>query len=143
LLLDGSLLCSSLDNRLHTYSAEIDLEEVDFSFLKIPDTLEMRPYRHYGLPHLHLGPRMVIADIDPASFEESKPLRLMCSPFSRPHYTLKGLYDSLPNERMHTRIDALKDELARRNGYSFESIVTSGKTKLKLLENLYRRKVSS
>jgi hypothetical protein len=71
LLLDGSLLCSSPDNKFHSYNAEVDLEEVNFSFLERPDTFEMRPFRHYGLPHLHFGPGMIIANIDNAEGPQS------------------------------------------------------------------------
>jgi len=143
LLRDGSLVYASPDSRFHSYNAEIDLEEVSGA-LERPDTFEMRPYRMYNLPHIHKVPGgEILGNVHPDSLEELGPMKLMCSFFSRPHYTLKGFYDSLSDGKMHTRINALITELARRRGYSFDSIAVHGKTKLKLLESRYRKDISN
>ena len=59
-----------------------------------------------------------------------------------PRYTLDGLYSILPNEKMNTRIKALRGALQQHANYQLESIAKRKETRLKLFENAYRRKVS-
>ena len=125
LLRNGVLCPNSHDYKLHTYFGEVDLEE-DYTF-----------------PHIHLSDGFTLGDIDPESFKESTKPRLRGILFSRPHYTLEGLYSTLPNERINTRINAMQKELFERKGYLFESIVTRKAAKLKLLENAYKRIISN
>ncbi len=142
LLLDGSLINASPNPMFHSYSATLHLEEV--SRLDFEQGFKTRPFRYLGLPHIHLKDNgYIFGSITPDSFGELKPTKLMCSPFSRPHYTLEGLYDSLPNEKMNTKITALQKELLERTGYVFESVALRKDTRLKLLEHQYRRKVSN
>jgi hypothetical protein len=140
LLMDGSLIPSIPDEGFHSYGAEIDLDEVykiNFS------TTKFGPLRYLGLPHLHFVPGgEIVGHIHPDSLEDRSELKLTSCPFSRPHYTLKGLYNSLEDEKFNTKINALRDELGR-GGYVDNSIANRKQTKLKLLENRYRRKVSN
>ncbi|MBU2616259.1 MAG: hypothetical protein KKC19_04105 [Nanoarchaeota archaeon] len=61
----------------------------------------------------------------------------------RPIYTLQGLYISLPNDKMNTRINTLEDELKYHAGFEYSgSIAKRKETRLRLLENKYRKMVS-
>jgi len=61
---------------------------------------------------------------------------------SSPRYTLDKLYSTLSNEKMSTKIGALREALQQHANYRSESIAKRKNTRLKLLENAYRRKVS-
>jgi len=61
----------------------------------------------------------------------------------KPIYTLKGLYASLPDQKMSTKINALRTELKAHRLYEFESIATGKETRLKLLEHKYREMISN
>lgn len=113
-------------NGLHRYRAEFDLEELtSFSSYK----------------HIH-GDNGKVLDI---YFKNDK-LFLYRVP-SEPIFTLDGLYSILPNQKINTKINAmliiLKDYNREDFGDSLQSIATRKETKLKLLENKYRRIVSN
>ncbi len=60
-----------------------------------------------------------------------------------PIRTLDGLYSSLPNQDDNTKIHYLVMDLKAHNpDYKFDSISTREKTRLRLLENTYRMKIS-
>ena len=64
-----------------------------------------------------------------------------------PHYTLSGLYGTLPNQEIGTKIKAIKQELHKRDYHKIltqfnHSISKNNKLRLKLLENLYKREIS-
>ena len=141
LLRDGSLVRSPLDSRFHTHEVELDLRE-NFRY-NFPDTFEMRPFRDYNPPHLHFKNNgKILGDISPDSFDDIETTKLSCSPFSKPHYTLNGLYFTLPDMKMNTKIEALQKEILYKTGYKSESIATRKETRLKVLENTYKRKIS-
>jgi hypothetical protein len=75
-------------------------------------------------------------------FFENGTLKFSSIPFSRPHYTLDGLYSTLGNDRMNAKINALQQELLGRVGYRDESICSKNHTRLKLLESKYKKLVS-
>jgi hypothetical protein len=60
-----------------------------------------------------------------------------------PIYTLDGLYSTLPNNKINTRINAINQCLEYFDNPLDNSIATRKETKLKIAENLYRRKVSN
>lgn len=118
---DGRLV-HGLEKGLHSFCGEIDLRE---------DHPRYEIHIHYfkgDVEHISTkGNNLVLKDI------------LVTSP----RYTLEGLYSTLPNEKMSTRIGALKTALQEHVGYEFKSIAKRKDTRLKLLENAYRRRVSN
>lgn len=60
----------------------------------------------------------------------------------KPTYTLEGLYSTLPDQKMNTRITALEQQLKEKRDFAFQSIAKRKETRLKLLEHQYRRKIS-
>ena len=115
-VLENGFLVPGKRSGLHTYSAEIDVDESVSS------------------PHLHLvGGKVVrLADIT---------LRLEDCIVDKPRYTLSGLYETLPNNQMNTRMRALREYLTEV-GFQDESIAARKETRLKLLETHYRRLIS-
>lgn len=140
ILRDGTLI-PSLNSKLHTYYGKLDINEGNIN--RGPDTIENSPYRYYNLPTIELTKEGYTFEIHPDCFYNKKMLKLRDYNFlSRPHYTLEGLYDSLPSPKMSNKINALEEELLKRRGIKNESIVRRKLTKLKLLENKYRKFVS-
>lgn len=116
IVLENGCLDRGKDSRLHTYFAKINVED------------------SVSGPHLHLagGSMVYISDVFP-SLERCL--------VEEPHYTLSGLYETLPDNGMDTRIDALNVALSRV-GFEDNSIATHKEVRLKLLEGHYRRLVS-
>ena len=145
----GRLICG-YKKGLHTYEGEVDLSEI-----------------HQGrLPHVHWKGGHILEDIlikggkvffkeEKERYERMKNIILpeevdgkyVLSDKSMQHippiYTLSGLYENLPNEKMNTKIAVLTDEIKKHNpDFEFNSIAKSKELRLKLLENKYRRLVS-
>lgn len=139
LLLNGSL-SQRFTEGLHKHNGEIDLYRVHN--LNFPDNFEMRPFRFCGLPPIHSENGRIFGNIHPDSLRELQPLKLTCSPFSKPHYTLEGLYTKT-GEDIDKRIETLENELLVRKGYQIQSIAENPKLKIKFLEKKYRELVSN
>ena len=60
-----------------------------------------------------------------------------------PVYTLQGLYETLPDDKVNTKIAALAEALEQHRGYTFSSASRNKTLVLKLLENKYRHMVSN
>jgi hypothetical protein len=140
LLLDGSL-SSGFNVKLHKFDLEFDLREgynVDGTFYI---NSKWESFQYYNLPHAHFEGGTVIS-VSPQFFMKKIP-QFMDGAFSRPYYALRGLYSTLPNEKLNTRINALRQELLIRKGYHEDSIAIRKETMIKLLENKYRKLISN
>ena len=131
LLRNGELNLGS-DSRLHTRKGSVDLYALG------------QPHVHFddgGLQYIE-GPTAMFG---PVTLNSNRKYWESFSDEDRrlPWYTLNGLYSTLPNERMSTRIQVLEKHLKHHACYNFESIARRKETRLKLLENAYRRLVSN
>ena len=130
ILLSSGELKKGIQKGLHTFVAELDAES--------PRNMHI----HYGKDMgsmLILGKYKgkIVTEDYPVSEKDQQP----------PIYTLEGFYDALPNKEVGTRLKALKHEF---NGQGLQerllnfnnSIAKRNETKLKLLENLYKREIS-
>jgi hypothetical protein len=118
---DGRLLCLKTEG-LHTYSGIIDVDQND--------------HIHFGSPG-----RRNISRIKKNWLREKSLVDGFYTPES-PVYTLDGLYDTLEDNSEELKIGTLVDALEEHANYNFESIATGEKTRLKLLENSYRKHIS-
>ena len=127
ILLSSGELKKGTQKGLHTYVAELDAES--------PSNI-----------HIHYGKSMLLLRKSRGKIEtEYYPI----SEKSRrsPKYTLGGFYDTLPNQEVGTRLKALKHEFNRQGLQERllnfnNSLAKRNETKLKLLENLYKREIS-
>ncbi|MFH1248797.1 MAG: hypothetical protein V1660_01455 [archaeon] len=114
-------------NDLHTYHGTIDLDDLGEG------------------PHIHFNEKKgidYVVDSNEGIFLKDVMGDAKYAEKISPIYTLGGLYHSLPNNRMNTRIEALKDTLFAHARYEFDSIAKRKETVLKLLEHKYREFVS-
>ena len=117
-VLSGGRLLKGKKENLHTFKGDLDLEEYT---------------------HVHHNYGIHISDII------SKNGDLFFSHIfgTNPVYTLQGLYNSLPNKKINTKINMLIDALETHTNYKFNSISKRKETKLKILENAYKRLISN
>ena len=120
---DNRRLIRCVTKGLHTYRGEIDLEETPA----------------FGVYHVHHHHGIGVSDI----IHENGNIFLSHIFDEEPIYTLQGLYNSLPNQKINTKINALLGSLENHTNYEFNSIATKKETRLKLLENAYRRLISN
>jgi hypothetical protein len=111
---NGEIKCGKMEN-LHTFEAEIDLTQKD---------------------HIHYGKRFHILPL-------YSPSMISFEGLYSPVYTLKGLYETIPRimRNINSKIERLSQEFDPKDKI-FNSIAKKSKTKLKLLENKYRREIS-
>lgn len=102
---------------LHTFVGDIDFPEAD---------------------HLHFGRNV-------SGFEFRNNNLFLTNSGQTPIYTIEGLYATLSSNKINTKIRALSDALRYTHDYKnfTESISSRKETRLKLLENMYRRNISS
>ena len=115
---EGRLVIGSQQG-LHTYKANIDLTQPNHVHIeeKLPSYLEYKNEKIF---------------LD-AYYQ---------TPNNKPVYTLNGLYETLENNKLNTKIKALEDNLKNHKDYDFNSITRPKEIRLKLLENAYRRLIS-
>jgi len=132
-VMENGKLVPGLREGLHTYSGEIDLGEMGLHI----------HYNGGGIgPLLREGDSVFLLD-EKMNYENGMK--------RKPRYTLQGLYETLTDNRMNTKIKRLEEELKEQDKYKFNtnlryqfnSIVKHKETKVKLLENAYRRRVSN
>ncbi|VVB78072.1 Uncharacterised protein [uncultured archaeon] len=123
-VLENGKLVPGTKTGLHTYSGEIDLSEFD-----------MHIHFKSGIGHIVKEGNSIFLKDEKDDYNAGFP--------RTPIYALEGLYATLPNNQRITKIRKLEKELKEQRGYEFNSIARLEKTRLKLLENTYRRKISS
>lgn len=120
---DGRLVSGPKDG-LHTYSGEIDLTELDVHI------------------HFNKGIGRLVREGDSIFLKDEK-RNYEAGIKQTPIYTLQGMYATLPNNQRITKIKKLEEELKQHVEYEFNSIARLEKTRLKLLENAYKKKIPS
>lgn len=133
-VLRNGKLYSGSDSRLHTRKGSVNLYELG------------QPHVHFddgGLQYVE-GPLAAFGGVTLDSTRKYWDDREFLGGDKRlPWYTLSGLYSTLPNEKISTRINALEEHLKHHANFDFGSIAKRKETRLKLLENAYRRLVSN
>ncbi len=126
ILEDGRLVPGSKEG-LHTFHGELDLKGISRMLHFYSENGNLH-YIYRG------GENLFLAGI----FKNNKD-----GINQKPRYTLQGLYATLADNKINTKIRRLEEELKEHKGYEFNSIARHKETRLKLLENAYRRMVSN
>jgi len=129
-LLSSGELRKGIQKGLHTFVAELEAES--------PRNIHI----HYGK---NRGTMLILEKHKGEIVTEHYPISVKSR--ESPKYTLEGFYDTLPNQEVGTRLKALKHEFGRQGLQERllnfnNSIAKRNETKLKLLENLYKREIS-
>jgi len=135
-ILENGELVKGSEKGLHTYFGEADLDAPKDLHVHFPGGGFYYIHTCHGKTFLE-GMREAYQfrkDLEKDNIREHR---------LQPTYTLSGLYETLSNKRMSTKIKVLTDSLKRQVDYDFESIAAGKDTRLKLLECVYRRKVSN
>jgi hypothetical protein len=115
---DGRVSLGHIEG-LHTFVGDIDFPEAD---------------------HLHYGRNI-------SEFEFRNNNLFLTNIGKNPIYTIEGLYSTLSNNKINTKLKALSDVLKLSTPSQYktfsESISTRKETRLKLLENIYRKNISN
>jgi len=117
---------------LHTYFGKLDVQGVGFPHVHFKGG-EM----NYIIREKHN--KIFFSEIV-SGYESRRELGM--KPRS-PRYTLQGLYATLPDNKLNTKVRFLEEVLKEHEDYDFESIAKRNEIKVKLLESAYKRMVSS
>lgn len=131
-ILENGELVSGKKERIHTFYCELDVSVIGrLPYIHYPNGQLSYITRIKGKPFLEEG----VMDYK-TRFEHGIEPR-------NPMYTLKGLYNTIENDRLNTKINALTDALKEHVKYDFQTIAKRKRTKICLLENAYKRLVSN